>query len=273
MSLENIPKVGLGTYESGDSYVGYDGTLSALDIGYRLIDTAELYGNEEEIGKAIRDSDVPQEDVFLSTKTVHPPDLPGSEYDDIVEGVEDSIDRLDVDHVDLLYIHFPVEPVYDPDVALSALEEVKDRGLTSHLGICNAEPKQLEEAHDRLEDPLFALQVEIHPFLQQEHLVEYCNENGLWLVAYSPIARNEVSNDATIQDIATKHDASPVQISLAWLLSKDNVVAIPKSATVAHQRENFEAEQIDLDAEDIERIESIDRELRIIERDYGPWHG
>ncbi|MCL7416540.1 MAG: aldo/keto reductase, partial [Halalkalicoccus sp.] len=229
-----------------------------------------VYGNEEYVGEGITRSGVDREEVFLATKTVHV-DVPGPERSAIVDSVEESIEKLRIDYLDLLYVHWPVG-CYDPETTLVAFEELYEEGLIRNVGVSNFEPEQLDEAHAILDAPIFANQVECHPYLPQEELREYAVEHDHWLVAYCPLARGEVFDDPVLGSIAEAHGTSEAGISLAWLLSKENVAVVPRSMSAAHIRENFAARDLELTEEEIERIDGIEREHRLIDREYAPWN-
>lgn len=266
----DFQRIGLGTYSSKNREQWVKNVSQALDNGYRSIDTAEVYENETYIGEGIRQSNVPREKIFLATKTVHEV-KPGPEREDILAGVEASLDRLGTDYIDLLYVHWPAD-LYDPQTTLSAFDELREAGKTQHVGVCNFEPDQLDNAREILDSPLFANQIEMHPLLQQKELVSYAQKHNHWIVAFCPLAQGAVFDVPEIRDIAERYDASPAQISLAWLLSKDNVAAIPKASNPEHLRDNLAARELNLDEQDIAQIESIDRERRIIDREYAPWN-
>ena len=271
MSIETIPRLGLGTYSDTDRDRWRDRVEHALEIGYRHIDSAQAYENEVYVGRGLADSDVPRGEVFLTTKTVHPSGIHGPSHEEVIEATEGCLDRLGVEYVDLLYVHWP-NGIYDPDVTLPAFDELYDRGSVRHVGVSNFEPDLLDEARNHLNAPLFANQVEMHPLLQQGHLLEYAQAHDLWLVAFCPLAQGAVLEEPVIREVAEKHDATPAQISLAWLLSKDNVVAIPKASSAQHRQENFAARELDLDEADLAAIDEIDREHRVIDREYAPWN-
>ncbi|WP_207589970.1 aldo/keto reductase [Halomontanus rarus] len=268
MPNDELPDIGLGTWQNTDPERCARSVATALDAGYRHVDTAQHYGNEEHVGDGIAAASVRREEVTVATK-VHPEDT-GLGYDDVLGAAATSCDRLGVDYLDLLYVHWPVGD-YEASETLAALEELVDRGTVGHIGVSNFSVDLLEEARAALDDPLFAHQVEMHPLLQQRELVAYAQEHGHYLVAYSPLARGTVTEIPEIQAVAEKHAISEPQVSLAWLLSKDNVVVIPKSATEAHITANLQAANVELDEEDIAAIDDIDREERFVERPGAPW--
>jgi diketogulonate reductase-like aldo/keto reductase len=261
-----LHRLGIGTWENTDPEECTESVRTALDMGYRNVDTAQAYGNEAEVGAGIEAADVPREEVFLATKVW----VDELAYDDVLESTAESLERLGTDYVDLLYVHWPVR-AYDPEDTLTAFEEMYERGTIRHIGVSNFEPETLDTAREALDAPIYANQVELHPFLQQEELRAYAAEAGHRIVAYSPLARGEVLENDVLNDIAEKHDASPAGVTLAWLLSLDNVTAIPKATSEAHIRDNWDAYDVELDAEDHERIEALDRGDRKVELEGAPW--
>ncbi|WP_227378799.1 aldo/keto reductase [Haladaptatus halobius] len=266
MTHTPISSPGFGTYDlHGES--GVTAVRTALDVGYRHVDTARMYENEAVVGEALARSDVPREEVFVATKVGHftEPNL-SPEY--IRESVVESRENLGIETIDLLYVHWPYS--YEAEAHLPTLNELVRDGWVRHLGVSNFTPPMLDETRALSDDPVFALQVEMHPLLQQEELVAYADEHDLTLVAYSPLAQGEVFNLPQLCDIAEKHDVSPAQVSLAWLSTKD-VVPIPKASSEAHVRDNFAATDLELDDEDIARIDAIDREKRLEDEEFVDW--
>ncbi|PSP55880.1 aldehyde oxidoreductase [Halobacteriales archaeon QS_1_67_19] len=262
-----MPRLGLGTWQNTDPEQCAESVRTALEMGYRHIDTAQAYDNEEYVGEGLAAADVDREEVFLATKVW----TSNLAHDDVIETAKESLDRLGVDSVDLLYVHWPANE-YDPEDTLPAFDRLHDEGLIENVGVSNFEPRHLETANEILDAPIVANQVEMHPLLPQDELVEYGREHGVNLVAYSPLARGEVFDLPEIQAVAAKHDASPAQVSLAWLVQRDGVAAIPKATGEDHVRDNFGALDLDLDAEDVETIESIDERSREIDPDFAPWN-
>lgn len=259
------PDIGGWHDESAD--IATAAVASALAVGYRHIDTAEMYDTERAVGRALELADVDREDVFLATKVL-PENLA---YEDVLDHARASLDRLGVETVDLLYVHWPIR-AYNPEETLAAFDELYDRGEIRHVGLSNFTPEMLEEALSVLDAPVFAHQVECHPLLQQERLREYARENDHSLVAYSPLAKGAITDDPDLVDIAGEYDATTAQVALAWLMSKESIVPIPRSTTATHIRENYEARQLDLDRDTIERIDSIERNKRSIDFPAAPWN-
>jgi diketogulonate reductase-like aldo/keto reductase len=262
----DLPRLGLGTYEQTDPDVCAASVETALNLGYRHVDTAQGYENEQAVGEGIRRADVDREDVFLATKLL----TENLGYDDVLASTEASMERLGVDRLDLLYVHWPLN-TYDPAETLPALDELRDRGWVDHVGLSNFLPRQLEEAHDHLESPIFAHQVECHPLFQQEELREFAREDDHWLVAYSPLGKAEIFDHPVIADVAEGHDATPAQVCLAWLLSKPEVAPIPKP-TGDHIAQNFGALDVTLDDDAIDRIDAIETEVRKVDFEQAPWN-
>ena len=266
MPPEELPSIGFGTYklESGQCE---ESVQVALDAGYRHLDTAQGYGNEAAVGDGLAESSVDRDDVFVVTK-VSTRNLAG---DDVRETGRESAEKLGVETIDLLYVHWPIR-TYDAAETLAAFDELVDDGVIRHVGLSNFTPEQLDEAGDLLDAPILAHQVEMHPFLPQEELHEYAIEHDHYLVAYCPIARGEVFDDETLTEIAGDHDATAAQVALAWLMAKDNVIPIPKATGADHIRENYGATTLDLTDEDIARIDGIEEERRLVDPDRAPWN-
>jgi len=261
-----VPRIGIGTYDLAPD-VCTASVATALNAGYRHVDTAAMYENEAAVGRAIERVAVPREDVFVATK-IHSRNLA---YEDVLESAAASRDRLGVETIDLLYVHWPIR-AYDPEATLAAFDDLHDRGLIRHVGVSNFTPALLEVAMDVLDAPLVAHQVECHPLLQQDQLRRYARDHDHYLVAYSPLAKGAVTEEPVIQDIAAANDVSAAQVSLAWLLSKENVVAIPRSSSASHIEENLAARTVDLEPTAIDRIDAIDRTHRQVDVPEAPWN-
>ena len=259
-------RLGLGTWENTDPRECREAVREALEIGYRHIDTAQLYENEASVGEGIATADVDREDVFLATKVA----TDSLAHEDVLASTEESLEKLGTDYVDLLYVHWPID-TYDAEGTLTAFQKLYDDGLVRNVGVSNFEHRHLREATDILEAPIFANQVECNPYLQQEELRAHASDHDYWLVAYSPLARGAVLGDPVLSDIAEKHDTTVPQVTLAWLLSLETVVPIPK-ARGDHVAENWTARDVDLDVEDTARIASLDRGERQVDFEAAPWN-
>ncbi|ELY57755.1 aldo/keto reductase [Natronolimnohabitans innermongolicus JCM 12255] len=261
-----MPMLGLGTWQNDDAAQCAESVETALETGYRHIDTAQAYDNEDAVGEGIARADVDREDVFLATKVW----LSNLSHDDVLETARESIDRLGVDYLDLLYVHWPAR-TYDAEETLSAFSELYDEGLIENVGVSNFLPEQVAEAVDVCDAPILANQVELHPLLQQDDLREACDDYDVEVVAYSPIARGAVFDQPEIQEVAAKHGVSEAQVSLAWLREK-GVTAIPKATGEDHIRDNWESLTLELDREDVDAIDSIDETSREVDPEFGPWN-
>lgn len=246
----SLPPVGLGT-------MGLDATAvkTALDVGYRHLDTARIYENEREVGEAIAESAVPREELFLATKLwvddLSPEAVP--------RAAAESRERLGVDALDLLYVHRP-RGDYDPDGTLGALAALREEGTVREVGVSNFTVEQLETARRTLGEPPFAHQTELHPLFYRPELVEHAREHDYYVVAYSPLAGGRAREIPAVREVAARREATPEQVCLAWLAGKENVVVIPRSESEAHLRANLAALDVELDADDVARIEAIERE-------------
>ena len=265
-TLNGMPRLGLGTWQNTDPDRCAESVRTALETGYRHIDTAQAYDNEEAVGEGLAAADVNREDVFLATKIW----TSNLSHDDVLATAEESLDRLGVEYVDLLYVHWPANE-YAPEDTLPAFDQLRDEGRIENVGVSNFEPEQLDAARDALDAPIFAHQFEMHPLLRQDELVEYGREHDIHLVAYSPLARGKVFDVPEIRAVADKHDASPAQASLAWLLQRERVAAIPKATSAEHIRDNFGALDVALDDEDVANIDGIDARSRQVDPDFAPW--
>lgn len=260
-----LPALGLGTSGMDDPAECTETVTHAIEMGYRHVDTAQMYDNEKPVGEGIREAAVARDQLSVATK-IHPDNLG---YEDAKATARDSLDRLGLDTVDLLYVHWPIR-AYDPEGSLRALEELHDEGMTRHLGLSNFTPELLDEARDILDVPIEAHQVECHPLLQQDELRAYAREHDHTLVAYCPLGQASITHPV-LESIADKHDSSVPLVCLAWCLAQESVVPIPK-ATGEHVRENWAAQQLQLDDEDLDLIAGIEEQRRLVDPDGAAWN-
>ena len=259
-----IPRLGLGTWPMK----GLDceaAVISALAMGYRHIDTAEMYGNEDAVGAALRKTEVPRGEIFLTTKAWW--DKPRG--DAIRRACEASLERLQQAYVDLYLIHWPAPDLDLPD-ALRGLARIKEDGLARHVGVANFPAGLMRRAIEADLAPLACVQVEHHAYLSQQRLRDLVTPRGIALTSYTPVAKGEVARDPVIMGIAAKHGATPTQVALAWLLAMPGVVAIPKSAASLRQQENFGALEVVLDAADIAAIDALPKGRRMVNPGFAP---
>ncbi len=264
----NIPVLGLGTWQStGQDCI--DVVKKALEMGYEHIDTAQAYDNEKEVGQGIKQSGVARDKFFLTTK-IFPDDMK-FQPEKLVEAAKRSLENLDTDYVDLLLLHWPDDRVPLSET-IPALCELQKQGLTRHIGVSNFNIANITEAEKYADVPIVVNQVEFHPFIKQNTLQTFLNNHHILLEAYSPLARGDVFDNDTIKEIAEKHNVTPAQISLAWILSDKDRVAIPKTANPDHLQGNLDAIDVSLSAEELEKIGHLARaDGRKIEHpDYSP---
>jgi len=261
-----VPSPGLGTYDNTDPEMCAESVRTALEAGYRHVDTAQMYDNEAAVGDGLAAADVPREDVFVATKL----DTDNLAYDDAVATARESAERLGVEVIDLLYVHWPIK-TYDPEGTLAALDDLRDDGLVRHVGLSNFQPDQIREVRERLDAPVAAHQVEMHPLLPQAELLAEAKEHDTALVAYSPVMKGRVGEYEPIRAVAEAHDATPAQVSLAWLDAK-GAVPIPMSTSANHIRENLAAFDLSLTDDEVARIDAIEERERIVDPDAAPWN-
>lgn len=244
-----VPALGFGTYRMAGEECR-TAVADALSIGYRHIDTAQSYDNEEQVGEALSRSGVPREEIFLVTK-LRPRNFRAG---DARSTSEESLRKLRTDYVDLLLLHWPNAEVPLSDT-LGALEELRKSGEVRHIGVSNFPSDLVREASKHTE--VFANQVEYQPYLSQRTLLDLSRELGYLLTAYSPIAKGAVSNDETLIAIGREHGKTPVQVTLRWLIQQERVAAIPKASTPEHRKNNFEIFDFELSAEEMGQISSL----------------
>lgn len=255
-----LPAFGVGTFRLKDQ-VAIDSVRNALDLGYRAIDTAQIYGNEAAVGQAIADSGVPRGELFITTKvwTEH---LAG---DKLIPSLKDSLTKLRTDRVDLTLIHWP-SPGGAVPVAefMGALAEARAQGLTRQIGVSNFNIALLREAIAAVGAGAIAThQIELHPYLQNHAVAEFARSQGIHTTSYMTLAYGKVLADPVVQAIAQAHGATPAQVALAWALQLGYAV-IPSSTQRDHLASNLKARQLRLSDTDLAQIAALDRGERLI---------
>lgn len=253
-----LPPLGFGTYRLG-GYTCFDAVQTALDAGYRHIDTAMAYENEAVVGRAIETSPVDRDDVFVTTKLKGYPEF--LEYDKLLEIAEGCLERLGMDHVDLLLLHW-WHPSGDMEEVFSAMSRLVAEGKARNIGVSNFSTDQLQTALRVSDAPIVTNQVEYHPYFEQDELLEFCQENDVLLTAYSPLAEGQLVNDDTLATIGRPHGKSAAQVALRWLIQQENVVTIPRAATPSHARENIDVFDFELTDREMHRIADLDGPIR-----------
>ena len=259
---KKVPALGFGTYRLTGEHCR-ESVKDALSIGYRHIDTAQSYDNEEEVGSALRDFGIGRDEIFLTTKI----GVDNLEPDGVLSSTAESLRKLKVDYVDLLLIHWPTDRV-PLEETLDAMLQLKGAGKTRHIGVSNFTPELVERALAKTD--IFSNQVEYHPFLGQGELHELARSKDFLLTAYSPIARGKVRQDETLQKIAAHHGKSTAQVALRWLIQHDKVAAIPKAGDPDHRRQNFGIFDFELSDEEMQQVTSLGRDDRIVDPSWGP---
>lgn len=260
----DIPEIGLGTYKIYGKECK-NVVSQAIDIGYRHIDTAQMYKNEKEVGDAVYASGVDREDFFLTTKIWHN----NLDHDDVLQTVEDSLRLMRTPYVDLLLIHWPNNQ-HPLEQTLEAMLILKDQGKALNIGVCNFPLGLTRQVIEELRIPIFTNQVEFHPFLAQFDLLDYTYDHDFLITAHTPLARGDVSGNKILQDIGREYGKSAAQISLRWLIEQENVIAIPKASTPEHLQNNIDIFDFDLSDEHFETIDSLEKNHRLVNPTFAP---
>ncbi|ETK85877.1 hypothetical protein F441_09551 [Phytophthora nicotianae CJ01A1] len=249
-----IPSVALGVYQSAPGSETYDAVLAALKLGYRHIDTATVYRNESDVGKAIRDSGIPRNEIFVTSKIVA--SRTRWNYDEVVEGVRLSNRKLGLEYIDLYLLHAPFDSTTRAE-AWKALEDMQTEGILRDIGVSNFGELHLQRLAETWRVKPAVNQVELHPWLARADTVKYCEEQGIIMEAYSPLARAQKMHDRTLKLIASEVGATSAQVLIAWSLAK-GFVALPKSVTESRIKENLEAAKLELTSEQMEKLNGLD---------------
>lgn len=259
----NLPAFGLGTFRLKDQVV-IDSVRNGLELGYRVIDTAQIYGNEAQVGQAIADSGVARDELFITTKIW----VDNLSKDKLIPSLRESLSKLRTDRVDLTLIHWP-----SPGDAVSvhefmtALADAQAQGLTRAIGVSNFNIDLMQRAIDVVgADAIATNQVELHPYLQNRKLAEFANSQRIALTSYMTLAYGKVLSDPVIVEIARKHDATPAQVALAWAMQLGYAV-IPSSTKRENLASNLLATSLRLSDDDMARIATLDRGERLTDPD------
>ena len=254
-----VPAFGLGTFRLKDQVV-IDSVTNGLEVGYRVIDTAQIYGNEAEVGQAIAASSVPRDELFITTKIW----TDNFAADKLIPSLKESLAKLQTNHVDLTLIHWP-SPQGKVSVGefMTALLEAKQQGLTRQIGISNFTVALMQEAIDAIGAQNIATnQIELHPYLQNRKVAQFAKEHGIQITSYMTLAYGEVLKDPVIEQIAKRHAATPAQVTLAWAMQLGYAV-IPSSTQRANLESNLKACDLTLSDEDMAQIAALDRGQRL----------
>ncbi len=243
-----VPAVGLGTWRlTGEEC--RQAVRTALELGYRHVDTAQEYGNERQVGNALSDSDVERESLFLTTKLGRR----NRAYDDVLRSTEESLAKLGTDYVDLLLIHWPSvrTPLRE---TLAAMNELVDSGRVRSIGVSNFDVDRLHRARKHSEHGIFTNQVQFNPYWPQTDLLSYCRIHDVLCTAYSPLAHGRVLDDPVLREIGTRYGVSPAQVAIRWTVQHPNVVTVPKATSREHLQANLSVFDFELTDEEMKRI-------------------
>lgn len=245
-----IQSIGFGTYKSGDDEETAKIIKNALNLGYKMIDTASFYNNEVGIGNGIKESGIDRKDIFIVTKLWN--DDHG--YDKTIEAFNKSLNNLQVDYIDLYLIHWPNKLNAE---TWRAFEHLYETGKVKAIGVCNFKVEHLEELKKTAKIMPMVNQVEIHPFSTKNNIINYCKDNNIKVVAWSPISRGRVLSNELMIDLSQKYKKSIVQIVLRWHMQK-GVIPIPKSSNENRIKENIDIFDFEISSEDMKAIDSLD---------------
>ncbi|KAI0666603.1 Aldo/keto reductase [Trametes maxima] len=245
-----MPILGLGVFENDECAPA---CLAALQCGYRLIDTARYYKNEDQVGKAIRESGIPREEVFVVSKIYHPE----HGYESTLAAVEDSLDKFGYEYFDLYLIHSPLSGKETRLETWRALVDAKKAGKIKSIGVSNYSGRHIDEIRDAGYELPSVNQIELHPFCQQRPIVAYCNANGIAVQAYSPLVQGRLNNPVLV-DLAQKYGKDVGQIAIRWSLQHGHI-PLPKSARPERVLSNSQVFDFEISAEDMARLDALDK--------------
>jgi diketogulonate reductase-like aldo/keto reductase len=256
----NVPCVGFGTYKlTGETCIKV--VEEALQFGYRHIDTAQYYNNEEAIGTAVKNSSLDRDKVFITTK-IFPTD-----FSRMIPAVEDSLRRLQMDRVDLLLLHWPSDDKTN-SIAIEGLNQALNKGYTKSIGVSNFNIEKLKKALK--EAPIICNQVEYHPYIAQQKLLTFMKKNVMFMTAYSPLAKGRVFKDAVLENLARKYNRTIGQVVLRWLLQQGDISVIPKASSAEKIKENLNIFDFVLASEDMKVISCLSGDNRITNSKWSP---
>ncbi len=259
-----MPKLGLGTWRmKGEECTA--AVEGALQRGYRHVDTAQMYGNEDAVGDALSNTSVPRADIHLTTKVWHENLAP----DAMKRAMDNSLTQLRTPYVDLYLIHWP-SPTMDLAASLGQLVKFKEQGLARNIGVSNFPIALLKQAVEDIGAPIAVNQFEYHVLINQTKLVTYARSKGIVVTAYCPLAQGRLADHPSLSAIATKHGVSPAQVALKWLLDQDGVAAIPKAARAESQQSNLDAQTLILDDTDRATIAALPKDQRFVNPGFAP---
>ena len=251
-----MPVIGFGTYQLTEEKKAKDAIIAALETGYRLIDTAQMYNNEKFVGEAIRESGIAREEIFVTTKL----DNDQHGFDKAKKSFKESLSRLKLDYVDLFLIHWPIGGARIE--TWNALIDIYDRGGAKAIGVSNYTKKHLQEIFTNSQTKPAVNQVEFNPFNFQNDLLKYCSEQDIKLEGYTPLSRADKFKNEVVQEVAKKYSKTPAQIFLRWAVQQ-NVIPIPKSSHKERIKENADIFDFNIEDDDLEKLNLLNQNYRL----------
>jgi len=253
-----MPALGFGTWQIDNQEEAEESVKSALKTGYRLIDTARIYGNEEGVGRGIKESGIPRKEIFITTKLWND----DQDYDSALAAFEKSLKRLALEYLDLYLIHWPATK--NRGEAWKALQKIHADGMAKNIGVSNYTVRHLEEVLAESDTVPAVNQIEFHPFIynKQKDILEFCKDKGIVVEAYSPLARARQMENTTLHAVAQRHGKTIAQVMLRWAI-QHGTVPIPKSTNPGRIKENFDVFDFELAKEEMETINNLSNDTRI----------
>jgi diketogulonate reductase-like aldo/keto reductase len=259
---DKIPALGFGTYRiTGEACK--NAVADAIAIGYRHIDTAQMYDNEEAVGRGIKASGIDRKDLFITTKIWYT-DL---QKNKVLQNTAESLRKLQTDYIDLLLIHWPAKDI-PLEETLDAMMQLKDHGKIRHIGVSNFTVPLLQKAVKIA--PIACNQIEHHPYLDQTPILDFVRANNMFLTSYCPVAKGRVIEDETLKEIGNKYNKTPIQITLRWLIQLKKVAAIPKASKHDHRAQNFAIFDFELTEAEMQNISGLQGDNRLINPSWAP---
>ena len=247
----DIPKIGFGTWKLRDETAQMCVT-KAIEAGYRMIDTAQVYENETHVGRGIADSPTPRDEIWVTTKVW----MSVFEDGDLQASISKSLERLGLDYVDLVLLHWPSQDV-PLEESIRALNDAHDQGMTRNIGISNFTVRQMDEAVRLSKAPIVTNQVEYHPFIDQTPVLEAAHALGMSVTAYCPLAQGKVLDDPLLKEIGAAHGKTPAQVVVRWFVQQPGIITIPRSSSPEHIASNNDVHDFELSADEMGRINAL----------------
>ena len=260
----DIPQLGLGTFRMKGAEC-QAAVETALELGYRHIDTGAMYGNEDAVGAALKATNVPRKDLHITTKVWHDQLAP----DAIRRALDTSLGKLQLDSVELYMVHWP-SPTMDLGAVFDTMLQLRDEGFFKTIGVCNFTHKLIRQAVDELKAPIAAHQFEYHVLLDQSRMLDYLRSKGIAAIAHVPLAQGRLAQQPVLAEIGARHGASAAQVAIAWLLEQPGVGTVPKAGRRESQQANLDAQNVKLDDADRQAIAALPKDQRCVNPPHAP---